>query len=138
LLPLRRARDNTALRLTQSSRASFLLHLAFDITLTARSISYVSSSPHHHQAPCQDHFVRHFKTDSSSTSLPRHPYLAVACCNFCATQPSQHSREAFKMATCYNNYTRQYYTCSSWDRYGRWIFLACIIVFALFVFFLFR
>ena len=41
------------------------------------------------------------------------------------------------MATCYNNYTRQYYTCSSWDRYGRWIFLACIIVFALFVFFLF-
>ncbi|KAF1818413.1 uncharacterized protein K489DRAFT_384840 [Dissoconium aciculare CBS 342.82] len=39
-------------------------------------------------------------------------------------------------ATCYDRYYNRYYTCSAWDRYGRWVFLGCIILFALFIFFL--
>jgi len=38
---------------------------------------------------------------------------------------------------CYNSYQRQYYYCSNWDRWGRWVLLAVIIAVALLVFFLF-
>ncbi|KAK5945927.1 hypothetical protein PMZ80_000066 [Knufia obscura] len=41
------------------------------------------------------------------------------------------------MATCYNRYTRQYYSCTSrWGDWGRWVALAVILIVAFLFFFL--